>query len=101
MPARRKYDAVATTGTYRTANGEERKRYTKVGTVFEDDQGRMSLKLDAVPVGPDWSGWISFFAPQDNSGQPQQRQAQTAAPARPAPPAPADHDFPEDDDIPF
>ena len=69
MPAHKKYDAVATIGTYKDRNGDEKKRYTNVGTVFENEDGRLSLKLDTVPVGQEWSGWISFFEPKERDGQ--------------------------------
>ena len=81
MAAKRKYDAVATVGTYRTAGGEEKKRYANVGVVFEDDQGRLSLKLDTIPCGPGWSGFISFYEPKDQGQQrqsPQQPQSPRA-----------------------
>lgn len=60
---RKKYDAVATIGEYTTKAGEKKKRYTTVGSVFEDETGRLSLKLDSVPVGQGWSGWVSFYEP--------------------------------------
>jgi hypothetical protein len=91
--ARKKYDAVATVGTYRNAAGEEKKRYSKIGVVFEDEAGRLSLKLDTIPVGPDWSGWVSLYEPEVSQGEaPQsrqpahttQRQAPTARTAVPA-----------------
>ena len=69
MASRKTHDAVATVGTYKDRNGNEKKRYVNVGSVFTDDDGRQSLKLDSVPVGPEWSGWISFYEPKerDNS----------------------------------
>lgn len=57
------YDAVAVVGTYKTNDGDEKKRYVNVGSVFEGEKG-MSLKLDAVPIGPDFNGWISFYEPK-------------------------------------
>lgn len=65
----KKYDAVATIGEYKDRNGETKKRYVNVGSVFENDKGNLSLKLDAVPVGQEWSGWISFFEPKERDGQ--------------------------------
>ena len=61
----KKYEAVATIGEYKDRNGETKKRYVNVGSVFENDKGQLSLKLDAVPVGQGWSGWISFFEPKE------------------------------------
>lgn len=98
---RKRYDAVATVGKYRDAHGNEKKRYMTVGAVFEDDDGRLSLKLDGVPCSPDWSGWVSFYEPQDRQqGQPRQEQAR-----RPEPPPAARQEAPAQGDdmeeIPF
>lgn len=61
MSAKAYKKAVATTGKYTNSQGEEKKRYSNVGTLFQQDDGRLSLKLDTVPVGEGWSGWISFY----------------------------------------
>ena len=61
----KKYDAVATIGEYKDRNRETKKRYVNVGSVFENDKGNLSLKLDAVPMGQEWTGWISFFEPKE------------------------------------
>lgn len=68
----------------------KKKQYLKVGTVWESDKG-LSMKLDALPVGQDWSGWISFFTPKPKDGY--------AAPADAATTPTADSGF--DDDPPF
>lgn len=63
--SRKKYDLVATIGEYKDHNtGEMKKRRINVGAVFEDEQGRLSGKLDSVPVGANWSGWFLFFEPR-------------------------------------
>jgi hypothetical protein len=85
---RKKYDAVATIGEYTTKAGEKKKQYTTIGSVFEDDAGRLSLKLDCVPVGPEWSGWVSFYKPasaQSKTHEPEPRkrmETPAAAPLR-------------------
>lgn len=56
---------------YTTPAGEEKTRWTTVGKIFQDDQGREYIKLDVVPLG--WDGFASIFEEQ----QPQQ-QAQPA-----------------------
>ena len=62
---RKKFDAVATLGEYTDkATGQKVKRYLTIGVVFESDNGRLSMKLDALPVVPGWSGYISFRDPQ-------------------------------------
>lgn len=68
--ATKKYDAVATVGKYTNRNGDEKKRYLNVGAVFENDDGQLSMKLEALPVGQEWSGWISFYIPKDREQDP-------------------------------
>jgi hypothetical protein len=59
-----KYDAVCVTGTYTDRNGQEKAQWTTVGRVIEKD-GKLSLKLDTIPVGFD--GWIKFFEPKEKT----------------------------------
>jgi hypothetical protein len=61
--AKRTHDVVATIGTYRDkATGEEKKRRLNIGSVFTDEtNGQLSIKLDSVPVDPEWSGWAAIF----------------------------------------
>ena len=95
----KKYDAVATIGEYTNKQGEKKKRYLTVGAVMEGNDGRMALKLDALPTNPEWSGWIAFYEPKQQDGGYQQRPVpQQSGPSRQAM-APVISD--EDDDIPF
>lgn len=106
MKSRVKYEAVATIGKYKDrTTGEEKKQFLRVGTVFEAEDGRLSLKLDAVPSSPEWSGFISFYEPkgrEEQSAPPQRQQLpdvrhqQRSMPDHPAPA----QDI-EDGDIPF
>lgn len=92
----KKYDAVATVGSYNDREtGQPKKRYQTVGAVFEDEQGRLSLKLEAIPLSKEWSGWLSFYEPR----QPGQPSARSSAPPaqEPAPDLSGD----DGDDIPF
>ena len=82
---RKSHDLVAVTGTYTDRNGQEKKRYQKCGAAFTDDQGRISIKLEALPISTDWTGWIGLYEPRDEQQAP------------PAPPA-AD---PLNEDVPF
>jgi hypothetical protein len=86
MASFKKFDAVATVGKYTDKQGNEKKRYVNVGSVFEDEQGRLSLKLDAVPAGSEWSGWVSFYEPKAKESAPVENSAQQT---------------PIDDDAPF
>jgi len=52
--------------------GKDGKTYWQtVGRVLKTEKG-YSLKLDCIPVGKDWDGWISLFAPQEKAQQPTQ-----------------------------
>lgn len=66
------HDLVATVGKYTDREGNEKKRFQKCGSAFSDDQGRISLKLDAVPVGQEWSGWLSLYDVDRDRGQQSQ-----------------------------
>ncbi len=75
MASKYTHDVVATNGEYK-ANGETKKRYINVGKAFTDDSGRISIKLDSVPVGPEWSGWLSLYEPKGRDSQPAQQRQQ-------------------------
>jgi hypothetical protein len=49
------------TGTYTDRQGAEKKRYANVGTLFQYEDGGFALKLDSIPVGDGWNGFVSFF----------------------------------------
>lgn len=111
--ARKTHDAVATVGTYKDRQtGEEKKRTVNIGAVFTQEDGRMSLKLDVVPVSPEWSGWVSLYPVEDGkqAPRPQARPASSyPGNTRGMPPAPQPAPKPpvnmrptgDDDDIPF
>lgn len=82
------HELMARTGTYTDRDGNEKTRWTKCGIVVEKD-GRMSIKLEAIPVGFD--GWLSAFEP---------RERDQARPQQPRRPAAAQRDD-LDEDIPF
>lgn len=63
-----KYDVLARTGTYTNAGGEEKSRWMKCGVVFENEKGYLSLKLEGIPVGQEWSGFFSLFEPKPKDG---------------------------------
>ncbi len=60
MPSTRTHDILATVGRYKL-EGKQMKRSVRVGSGFTDAQGRLFLRLDSVPICPEWSGWLSLF----------------------------------------
>lgn len=86
MAAQYMGDVCTITGKYNDQQGNEKNRYMKVGAWF-DNEGRISVKLEAIPL-PDPNGgiWLSLFLRKDDDQQQQQqppRQQQQAAPAAP------------------
>ena len=69
----KKFDVVAITGEYTTAQGETKKRYMNCGAVFQTDKG-FSMKLEGLPVGGDWNGWLSLYEPKQRQQTPQPSQ---------------------------
>jgi hypothetical protein len=75
--AKATHKIVATVGKYTDRQtGEEKKRYLQVGVAFTDDQGRISLKIDAMPVSPEWSGFLSLYPLDEERGGNQQTTSQ-------------------------
>lgn len=73
------------TGQYTNAQGQQKNRYMKIGSIIETKNGPM-LKLDANPfVKGGWDGWAYLNDPDPVEGE-QPRQAPAG--------------FPDDDDIP-
>jgi len=90
------HDVVATTGEYQS-QGETKKRYVTIGKCFTDDQGRQSIKLDSIPVGPGWSGWVSLYPVREREPAGQRPDPRPAAPK----PAHRGDEPVDDDDVPF
>ena len=77
---------VASNGKYTDANGNEKNRYITVGRAFLRDDKSVCIKIDAMPVGPEFNGWLNLYDLDED-------RQQAPAPA----PAPAA----EDTDLPF
>jgi len=86
------HDVTATVGSYTNREGDEKKRYVNVGKAFTDDSGRISIKLETIPVGPDWSGWLSLYPAKTREEREETNRGNASNPKPPK----------EDDDaIPF
>jgi hypothetical protein len=73
------HDVVASNGEYTDKQtGEKKKRYINCGKIFTEEDGRQSIKLDVIPVGPGWSGWLAIYPRKDDGYQqrPTQHQQQ-------------------------
>ena len=95
MAMKKTHDAVYAGEKYTDRDGNEKTRYVNVGVLFARDDGSLTMKLEAIPVG--FNGWINFYEPKPRDGEPPQRQErQRPQRSSPATTAPAD-DFKEDD----
>ncbi len=65
-------DAVVTTGKYTNNAGEEKSSYMTIGKLFRRDNDTLCMKLDSVPVGSEFSGWINFYDRKERSDVPAQ-----------------------------
>ena len=57
-------DVRAAVAVYTNKEGKERKKYQTVGALFESEYG-LSMKLDTIPVGTVWDGWLTFDDPYE------------------------------------
>jgi hypothetical protein len=63
-------DITVVTGSYTNKNGEEKKRYQNIGSVFEDN-GNLKIKLDVMPLPKGgWDGWANCYDPKPYEGKP-------------------------------
>ncbi len=101
----KKFDIVATVAEWTDkATGKKMKRTLSVGAVYESPRGNLVLKLEAVPVSRDWSGWAALkpcYQPAEERPLPPGRKVSAGMP--PAPPATPQTEEDEDLDaeIPF
>lgn len=52
---------VVITGTYTNKDGQEKKRYQTIGSLFEDGEN-FKIKLDTMPiVDGGWTGWANCY----------------------------------------
>lgn len=104
-------DILATVGKYKDRQtGEERKSFAKCGAAFKNEQGRIVLKIDTIPVTQEWSGWLTIYPPKERSENEQEKAEEMMQPTqqrrRPAPQQPRQTPKPQsdgmdDDDVPF
>ena len=86
---KRTHDAVYVE-KYTDRNGQEKKRYTNIGSLLARDDGSMVLKLEAIPVN--FSGWIALYEPKPRDGEQRETKPERTSGGSTAG---------EDDSIPF
>jgi len=43
---------------YKRGEHEDKASWLKCGVLLEKEGGKRSIKIDTVPVGPEWNGWL-------------------------------------------
>lgn len=99
----KRFDVVAGR-KYQTRNGEEKTHWINCGEGAEWDDGGISLRLHAVPVGSWFDGSLKLFERKERDAEQQSRNADAARAYasrrdRPQQSPPID-DF-EDPEVPF
>jgi hypothetical protein len=99
MALKKKFECVAVTGDYKDRDGNNKKRYLNIGSIFEREDGSICQKIDALPLGTDWliNGWVNFYPPKDDNQPRQQPRQQTPQPQTQN----QDQSYDQNDDIPF
>jgi hypothetical protein len=58
-----RYKVMHKGGSYVDQNGEEKNRWNQVGSIFESENGKFSMKLELLPVGTEGPLFFSLFEP--------------------------------------
>ena len=65
---------VVMTGTYTNREGQEKKRYQTIGSVFVDDSNNLKIKMDSTPlVEGGWNGWANCYDLEEKANKQEDR----------------------------
>jgi hypothetical protein len=93
---KRKFEILATVGTWTdSTTGKKNKRTVAVGSIYESTHGKLVMRIDAIPVSPDWSGWMQL-----KPCFPELPPGRKVSPGMPAAPE-EEQDSESDEDRPF
>ena len=60
-PMKKRYELIASISEWTDpATGKKCKRTAQIGTVFQSPSGKLSMKLELLPLIPNWSGFVAF-----------------------------------------
>lgn len=71
---------VVANGEYQDNNGETKTRWVQIGTLLKGDGDKLSIKLDCMPVGNEWNGWVQCFKMDDEKAKGNSRKADNPKP---------------------
>jgi hypothetical protein len=65
---------VVITGTYINQDGQEKKRYQTIGSVFVDDNDNLKIKIDSTPImDGGWNGWANCYDLEEKTNKQEDR----------------------------
>jgi hypothetical protein len=76
MAYQERFDMCVVTGTY-MKDGEERKRWSKIGVAFKDEDGSMYGTIDMIPLTEGGKIKFALFKPKEEQAQARPVQQQT------------------------
>lgn len=69
------YNMVGANGSYTNAEGEEKVRWVRIGSVFKREDGTVCAKIDVLPVGGEWNGWVNMYAEEEDKPKSRRKGA--------------------------
>ena len=71
MTMRKAADLFASVGEWTDSDGKRHKGRVRCGVLMTDDgNGRTSIRIEALPVEPGWSGWLSVVPNGQSDPEP-------------------------------
>lgn len=61
---KQQYDIKFAARKYKTKDGQEKTYWSPHGTLWIDEEGNISIKLDSIPQSANWDGWLKAFKPK-------------------------------------
>ena len=58
---KKQYDIKFAAREYQTADGSRKTYWSQHGSLWIDDNGSITIKLDSVPVNEKWTGYMKAF----------------------------------------
>ena len=71
------HEIVAHGEKYTTADGQEKSKLINIGKVIEKANGKLSIKIDTIPLM--WDGWAMMLPPRPKDDAPPQRSKPAAS----------------------
>lgn len=68
---KKQYDIKYAAREYQTADGARKTYWSQHGSMWIDEHGSVTIKLDSIPVGEKWAGFLKAFPHKPREQQQQ------------------------------